>query len=76
MPDTSTIAVFMLATGALLIVPGPSVLYIVARGIDQGRRAALGPGVTTEGAVVPGAFLNANNVRCSSARPNPPRAAL
>src|SRR5215212_8950454 len=31
----------MLAAGALLIVPGPAVLYIVARGIDQGRRAAL-----------------------------------
>jgi threonine/homoserine/homoserine lactone efflux protein len=41
MPDTSTIAVFMLAAGLLLIVPGPAVLYIVARGIDQGRRAAL-----------------------------------
>jgi threonine/homoserine/homoserine lactone efflux protein len=41
MLDTSTIAVFMLAAAALLIVPGPSVLYIVARGIDQGRKAAL-----------------------------------
>jgi threonine/homoserine/homoserine lactone efflux protein len=41
MPDASTVAVFMLAAGLLLIVPGPAVLYIVARGIDQGRRAAL-----------------------------------
>jgi threonine/homoserine/homoserine lactone efflux protein len=41
MPETATLAVFMLAAGTLLIVPGPSVLYIVAHGIDQGRRAAL-----------------------------------
>jgi threonine/homoserine/homoserine lactone efflux protein len=41
MPDPATIAVFMLAAGALLVIPGPAVLYIVARGIDQGRRAAL-----------------------------------
>jgi threonine/homoserine/homoserine lactone efflux protein len=41
MPETSTIAVFMLATAVFLIIPGPAVLYIVARGIDQGRRAAL-----------------------------------
>jgi threonine/homoserine/homoserine lactone efflux protein len=40
-PDTSTLAVFMAAAAALLIVPGPAVLFIVARGIEQGRRAAL-----------------------------------
>jgi threonine/homoserine/homoserine lactone efflux protein len=55
MPTVSTIAVFMLAAGALLIIPGPSVLYIVARGIDQGRKAALvsalGVGVGTLGHV-------------------------
>jgi threonine/homoserine/homoserine lactone efflux protein len=39
-PAVSAIAVFMVAAGALLIVPGPNVMYIVARGIDQGRRAA------------------------------------
>jgi threonine/homoserine/homoserine lactone efflux protein len=54
-PTASTIAVFMLAAGALLIIPGPSVLYIVARGIDQGRKAALvsafGVGVGTLGHV-------------------------
>ncbi|MFM9107608.1 MAG: LysE family translocator, partial [Chloroflexota bacterium] len=41
MPDAGTLTLFMAATFALLIVPGPAVLYIVARGIDQGRRAAL-----------------------------------
>ena len=41
MPESSTLAVFVVATLALLLVPGPAVLYIVARGIDQGRGAAL-----------------------------------
>ena len=41
MPDASTMTVFVFATLALLVVPGPAVLYIVARGIDQGRGAAL-----------------------------------
>jgi threonine/homoserine/homoserine lactone efflux protein len=41
MPDASTLAVFVVAALALLVVPGPAVLYIVARGIDQGRRAGL-----------------------------------
>lgn len=41
MPDTSTLLVFAAAALALLIVPGPAVIYIVTRGIHQGRRAAL-----------------------------------
>ena len=41
MPTPSTLALFALAAWALLIVPGPAVLYIVARGIVQGRRSAL-----------------------------------
>lgn len=41
MLSTSTIAVFLVAAGALLLIPGPAVLFIVARGIDQGRRAAI-----------------------------------
>ena len=41
MPDSQTMTVFLIATIALLVVPGPAVLYIVARGIDQGRGAAL-----------------------------------
>lgn len=41
MPDGSTLTLFMVAALALLLVPGPAVLYIVARGIDQGRGAAL-----------------------------------
>ena len=33
--------VFMLAALILLLTPGPAVLYIVARSVDQGRRAGL-----------------------------------
>jgi threonine/homoserine/homoserine lactone efflux protein len=40
-PDSSTLAVFVAAALALLLVPGPAVLYIVARSIDQGRSAGL-----------------------------------
>jgi len=32
---------FAAASAALIAIPGPSVLYIVARGVDQGRRAGL-----------------------------------
>jgi len=39
MPDGSTLALFSLAALALLVVPGPAVLYIVAQSIDQGRPA-------------------------------------
>lgn len=41
MPDASSLAVFILAALALLLVPGPAVLYIVARSVDQGRTAGL-----------------------------------
>ncbi len=41
MPDASSLTVFILAALALLIVPGPAVLYIVARSVDQGRTAGL-----------------------------------
>ena len=40
-PDPATLGVFVVACVALLVVPGPAVLYIVARSIDQGRTAGL-----------------------------------
>jgi threonine/homoserine/homoserine lactone efflux protein len=40
-PDASTLALFVAAALVLLLVPGPAVLYIVARSIDQGRTAGL-----------------------------------
>lgn len=41
MPDPSALAVFVAASLALLITPGPAVLYIVARSLDGGRLAGL-----------------------------------
>lgn len=37
----STLTLFILAALALLITPGPAVLYVVARSIDQGRLAGV-----------------------------------
>ncbi len=41
MPDASTFAVFVVASFALTLVPGPAVFYIVARGVEGGRPAGL-----------------------------------
>lgn len=40
-PDPPKIGLFVVAALALLAVPGPAVLYIVARSIQEGRRAGL-----------------------------------
>lgn len=37
----STIGVFIVAAAALLIVPGPAVLYIMARSVSQGTKAGV-----------------------------------
>ena len=39
--DTASLTIFILAALALLLVPGPAVLYIVARSIEQGRLAGI-----------------------------------
>lgn len=41
MPTLSTWAVYSAAVMALLVVPGPAVLYVVTRSIDQGRLAGI-----------------------------------
>jgi len=41
MPSGTTYGLFVLAALALLVVPGPAVLYVVSRSIDQGRTAGL-----------------------------------
>ena len=41
MPDPTTFGLFVVAALALLLVPGPAVLYVVARSVDQGRPAGL-----------------------------------
>jgi threonine/homoserine/homoserine lactone efflux protein len=49
MPSATTYGLFVLAALTLLVIPGPAVLYIVGRSIDQGRAAGLASvlGVTT-----------------------------
>ncbi|WP_188067549.1 LysE family translocator [Brevibacillus brevis] len=39
--EFSTIWLFVVAASTLLIIPGPAVLYIMARSIDQGKKAGL-----------------------------------
>src|SRR5918994_6487388 len=39
MPDAPTFALFVAAALVMLVVPGPSVLYIVARSVEGGRTA-------------------------------------
>src|SRR5262245_64839428 len=41
MPSFDTLPVFVAASLALLVIPGPAVLYIVARSSAQGQRAGL-----------------------------------
>jgi threonine/homoserine/homoserine lactone efflux protein len=40
-PDASTLLVFTAAALALIVVPGPAVLYIVAQSLDRGRLAGV-----------------------------------
>jgi len=41
MVDTSTLAAFVLASFILVVVPGPSVLFVISRGVALGRKAAV-----------------------------------
>jgi threonine/homoserine/homoserine lactone efflux protein len=41
MPEGSTLVLFAVAAVTLLVIPGPAVLYIVTRSVDQGRAAGL-----------------------------------
>lgn len=41
MPETTTLLTFVLAAAAVVAVPGPSVVYVVARGVEHGRGAGM-----------------------------------
>ncbi len=41
MPSPTALLLFAAASIALLVVPGPAVLYVVTRSVSQGRRAGL-----------------------------------
>ena len=53
MLDTSKLPFFIVAAAVLIVIPGPSVFYIVARSLDQGRLAGL---VSTLGVSAGGLF--------------------
>lgn len=70
MPALSTLGLFALAALALIVIPGPAVLYIVAGSIDHGRSAGLAcvAGVGTGGLVhVAAAAVGVSAVLASSA---------
>ncbi len=50
MPDMATILVFCGVSFALVATPGPGVLYVVGRSIDQGRRAGIASMIGIESA--------------------------
>ncbi|MGD2186284.1 MAG: LysE family translocator [Desulfobacterales bacterium] len=54
MPNLTHLPLFILASVVLLLTPGPAVLYIIARSIDQGRRA----GLVSVGAIELGNFMH------------------
>jgi threonine/homoserine/homoserine lactone efflux protein len=54
MPDLTHLPLFILASAVLLLTPGPAVLYIIARSVDQGRRA----GLVSVGAIEVGNFVH------------------
>jgi len=41
MPEWSTLILFVMAASVLVFTPGPNTLYIIARSVDQGRRAGI-----------------------------------
>ena len=41
MPELANLSLFVTASLALLLTPGPAVLYIVTRSVDRGRKAGL-----------------------------------
>jgi threonine/homoserine/homoserine lactone efflux protein len=71
LPDASTLLVFTAAALALIVVPGPAVLYIVAQSIDRGRLAGVvsALGVAAGGLVhVTAATIGLSSLLVSSAR--------
>jgi threonine/homoserine/homoserine lactone efflux protein len=64
------LTLFLLAAGALIVIPGPAVLFIVARSVHQGRRAGVisALGVACGGLVhIAGAVLGFSALLASSA---------
>jgi len=52
MPDLATLLLFAATAVALVAIPGPNQVYIVARSIDQGRRAGFASALGVETATL------------------------
>jgi threonine/homoserine/homoserine lactone efflux protein len=52
MPEPSTLALFAVSALALVAVPGPNLIYIVTRSIDQGRGAGVASALGVETATL------------------------
>jgi len=52
MPETDTFVIFAASALGLVLIPGPNVIYIVTRGVDQGRRAGLASALGVETATL------------------------
>lgn len=48
MPEFNVLMVFVLATLALVVVPGPNIIYIVTRSVSQGRRVGVASALGVE----------------------------
>src|SRR5687768_16877975 len=59
MPSTPTLASFALAATALILLPGPAMLFLVSRGIGQGRRLAIASTLGIEAATATMVVLTA-----------------
>jgi threonine/homoserine/homoserine lactone efflux protein len=59
MPTVGTFGVFILATLALIAIPGPSTFFLLSRGVSSGRRAALLSALGVETGTVLFVFLTA-----------------
>ena len=70
MPDASTYALFVAAALALLLVPGPAVIYVVARSVSGGRLTGL---VSVLGVELGTLLHVASSPRLVSRRSWPPR---
>jgi threonine/homoserine/homoserine lactone efflux protein len=69
-PEQGTLALFAVAALALVIVPGPAVLYVVAQSVEHGRRAGVvsALGIQTGGLVhVLAAAIGLSSLLVSSA---------
>lgn len=70
MPEWTTIWLFLAAGIVLVVIPGPNILYIVARGVHQGRAAGLVSALGVETATlihVAAATLGLSAILASSA---------